>query len=158
MKITHDSIYEGLKANGGFSGGCIDIAAVADFLGINLISWALPESLTSKISVKTGIVHLVVNQRYTSNPPVYRFMAAHAIGHIALGHVKAGSELVDEMSNYRIPGATEMEQAATRWGIELLAPRKLVALLNKSDQNPLNEICQQFSIPLQVAKYLCAQH
>lgn len=57
MIITHDNIYEALTAKGGFSGGCIDVAAVADVLGVNLTSWELPEAITSKISV---IVTLLV--------------------------------------------------------------------------------------------------
>lgn len=71
--------------------------------------------------------------------------------------MKSGDELSDEMNNYQMPGAQAMEQAATRWGMELLAPRKLVTLLVKSVQNPLLELSQQFVIPMQVAKYLYGQ-
>ena len=155
MSITHQNIYEGLSQSGHV--GHIDLSAVADFLNVKLIDWELPKQITSKVCVRHGCVYLAMNQLFSHHQPLYRFMAAHAIGHIALGHAMENHEINDEMSNYRIPQAPEAEQAATRWGIELLAPQQLAKLIIKRDKNPHQALKDHFNIPSQVASYLIAQ-
>lgn len=156
VKITHEFIYEGLKGSAA-SAGHIDLSAVADCLKVNLISWELSKNITSKVCARHGVVHLVINQQFERNTPIFRFIAAHAIGHIALGHLTSDSELTDEMCNYRMPGALEAEQAATRWGIELLAPQHLARLIIKKEPNPQRALVNQFMISAQVANYLINQ-
>jgi len=157
MNITHQFIFNGLLERAQASNGFVDIEAVAKLLHINLTAWELPKHVTSKFSVRHGLMHLVINKDFAKKKALFRFMAAHAIGHLAIGHVKNDSDIIDEMSNYRLPGSAEHEEAATRWGIELLAPQELARFIIKREREPQKALMEHFTIPQQVANFIVNQ-
>ncbi len=151
--ITHNDIFSGIQ----IANGQVDVYSVADFMGISLTTGKLPDGLSSRIAVKHLNVYLMVDEKYAANQAIFRFIAAHALGHFALGHMSTQSVIDDTMQSYKLPHACDKEQAATQWAIELLAPQEKADEIIKSVKAPQDSLRHHFNIPSQVANYFVAQ-
>jgi Zn-dependent peptidase ImmA (M78 family) len=151
--ITPNDIFSGIQ----ISNGQVDVYSVADYLGVGLSTGTLNKGLSSRIAIKHFNAYLIVNEKYKKNDPIFRFIAAHALGHFALGHMRTQSIIDDTMKSYTLPHSCEIEQAATQWAIALLAPQQKADEIIKSVKAPADSLCHHFNIPAQVANYLVSK-
>lgn len=61
-----------------------------------------------------------------------RFAVAHALGHFALGHLKAGEIHADRKESYNDKRARYVDRQANRFALELLIPAAEIELLCES--------------------------
>lgn len=74
-----------------------------------------------------------------------RFAVAHAIGHFALGHLKAGESHTDHLVSYNNRYARYVDRQANAFALELLMPAKNLADAIEDGMDE-KSLCKQFLV------------
>lgn len=102
----------------------LDLLSVCWSVGIPILHLRVfpwPQKRMSAMAVLVGERAAILLGKDSSYPAHVAFYVAHELGHIALGHLRAGSILVDLDSNKLADSAEDPEEAeADRYALELL--------------------------------------
>lgn len=96
-------------------------------------------SAQNKVRITIGKQQTVLRQRYG---------VAHAIGHVALHHLRPGHQrLIDVADNFGVDANNRQELEANQFALALLLPTQALAqLLQNSPMAQLEDVAQRFEV------------